>query len=168
MTSNPIGLPGRPLLRLPAMDPKPRFRGIMLAPGALGQTPALRCPPDNPWPRVDDHLVEPETSRDEVLYGQRMQVMGALAPHADRQAELIYVLRAHVHPDFIVSTELQTRSAFDSDFATDACIRKKGNGPRIGTRYLEEFACEVVSEQCPSNILTKAEDLVRATAGRKN
>jgi hypothetical protein len=103
--------------------------------------------------------VEPEVSRDEVVRGRRMHVMGAQPPHADCQARLTTVLTVHAREGYISSTELQTRSAFDSDFASDFCIRKKGKDPRTGVRYLEELVCEVISEQKPGNISDKAEDL---------
>jgi hypothetical protein len=132
----------------------------MAPPSSAG--PALRCPGEGEppaWPRLDDHLVEPENSRDEVVRGQRMHVMGALPPHADCQARLTTVLTVHAREGYISSTELQTRSAFDSDFASDFCIRKKGQDPRTGVRYLEELVCEVISEQRAGVILNKAEDL---------
>ncbi len=141
------------------MDPKHGAK-VMLAPGASASTPP-RCPggqPD-PWPAVDDHLVKPEVTRDEMIRGRVIQAMPANPPHADRQGQLAYVLGAHVRPGYVMSTELLTRVAPKSDFATDACVRKAGQDPATGRRYLEELAFEVVSEQHPGDILAKAEDM---------
>ncbi|HEY7214250.1 MAG TPA: hypothetical protein VIC28_06450, partial [Thermoanaerobaculia bacterium] len=44
----------------------------------------------------------------------------------------------------------------ESDFATDTCVRKKGVDPETGSRYLEEIAFEVVSEQKERYVTEKA------------
>jgi hypothetical protein len=111
-------------------------------------------------PRVDDHLARPET-RQEIVRGERLFAQPALAPHGDRHFGLDYVLGAHVGSGFIGSTDLLTRAAHDSDFATDTCIRKAGDDPETGQRYLEEVAFEVVNEQSLKQITERAEDLCR-------
>jgi hypothetical protein len=139
------------------MDP-PRPPGMLLAPPPSGGS-AARLPGREPFPSVDDHLVAPEVTRDEMLRGRRLIAMPALPPHADRQFSLSYVLGAHVETGYVGSSELLTRVAAGSDFATDACIRREGDDPATSARYLEELAFEVVNEQSPKNIRDKAEDL---------
>ncbi len=106
--------------------------------------------------------MKPET-REELIRGRRVVAMPAHPPHADRHFGLDYVLGAHVVPGYVGSTDLLTRSAVSSDFATDTCVRRRGEDPRTGTRYLEELAFEVVNEQSPRDIREKAQDL--ATRG---
>ena len=63
-------------------------------------------------------------------------------------------------PEYEGSTDLLTRTGKKSDFATDACIRKTGNDPATGTRYLEEIAFEVVSTQSEGDAADKAEEML--------
>ena len=134
------------------MDPK-TSHGMLLAPGASDGR-AVR------FPSLDDHIVKPET-REEMLRGRRVMAMPALPPHADRQCEIDYVVRGNVRAGYISSSELLTRPTTGSDFATDTCVRKGGNDPSTGTRYLEEVAFEVVNEQSHRSIREKAEDLTQ-------
>jgi hypothetical protein len=142
------------------MDEK-RAAFRLSAPAASGSTSALRLPGRDSFPGVDDHLVEPEVTRDEIINGRRVVAMPALPPHADKQIDLGYLLRAHAAPGYRVAADLLTRHAVDSDFATDACIYKEGVDPATGTRYLEEFAFEVVSEQNEKVVTEKAEAMHR-------
>jgi hypothetical protein len=80
--------------------------------------------------------------------------------HGDRHFALDYVIGAHVKDGYVGSTDLLTRSAVTSDFATDTCVRRQGKDPQTGARYLEELAFEVVNEQSLSDITEQAEDLV--------
>jgi hypothetical protein len=138
------------------MDPKPVKGEMLLAPSA--RSGALRLPASPEFPSLDERLVEPET-REEMIRGRRVVALPALGPHADRQCELSYVIRAHVRPGFVGSSELLTRASKDSDFATDVCVRRQGTNPETGTRYLEELSFEVVNEQSMRDITDKAEDL---------
>ena len=141
------------------MDPKPSSSLAMLAPGHASAS-ALHCPNvDGPFPRVDDHIVEPET-RQEMLRGVLMEVQPANPPHAERQVDLAYVIRAHVAPGYIGADDLLTRFSHQSNFATDVCLRKEGIDPDTGARYLEELAFEIVSEQSMRHITMRAEDIV--------
>jgi len=134
---------------------------MLLAPPADGAgARALRLPARDAPPPIDEHLVEPETTRDEIIRGRRVVAMPALPPHADRHFKLDYVLGAHVKQGYIGSTELLTRPAQASNFATDTCIRREGIDPATGSRYLEELAFEVVNEQSLPDITQKAEDLI--------
>jgi len=107
------------------------------------------------------HLVEPEVTRDEIIGGRRAVAMPAREPHADQHGELQYVLRAHVAPGYLASVDLLTRFDVKSDFASDACVRKAGADPQTGTRYLEEIAFEVVSEQRQQDASEKALEMRR-------
>ncbi len=70
---------------------------MMLAPGASGAARAVHFPGANEaatgeWPSVDEHLVEPEVSRAEIVRGRRMEAQPALAPHGDMHAHLSVVV----------------------------------------------------------------------------
>jgi hypothetical protein len=110
-------------------------------------------------PGVDDHLVAPETSRDEIVRGRRVVAMPALPPHADRHCEVDYVIRAHTAEGYVTSSDLLTRVGPNSNFATDTSVRRAGIDPATGERYLEELAFEVVSEQSNRDIRERAEEL---------
>ncbi len=124
--------------------------------GRGGASPALRLPDRGSFPRVDDHLVEAEVTRDEIIGGRRMVAMPALPPHADRQSIIDRVIGSCVAPGYTAAAELLTRVDADSDFGTDVCVRKDGVDPATGARYLEEIAFEVVSEQGPGIVTEKA------------
>ena len=115
---------------------------------------------DVSFPPLDEHLVEPEVTRDEMIRGRRVVAMPALPPHGDRHFELDFVLRGSVAPGYVGSTDLITRFTRGSDFATDTCIRRDGTDPATGTRWLEEVAFEIVNEQTMRDVTDKAEDLV--------
>jgi hypothetical protein len=128
------------------MDERPPYD--LKAPGGRDPDGApMRLPGRTPFPHVDDHLVQPEVTRDEMIGGRLVVAMPAKEPHADLQSDLDYVLRAHAAPGYRSSSDLITRHDVDSDFASDACLRKEGIDPETGRRYLEEIAFEVVSEQ---------------------
>ncbi len=127
------------------------------APGPSGSGSSMHLPGRGTFPHVDDHLVEPEITRDEIIGGRRVEASPAHSPHADQQSRLDYVLTAHVASGFRASSDLITRHAVDSDFASDACVRRKGIDPATGRRYLEEIAFEIVSEQREKLATEKAE-----------
>src|SRR5947199_1957122 len=140
---------------MPAMDEN-RAGYSLKAPDRQGSGPSLRLPGREPFPPLDEHLVEPEVTRDEVIGGRRVVSMPALEPHAGQQTELDYVLRAHVAPGYKTAADLLTRHAVDSDFASDACIFRQGADPETGGRRLEEIAFEIVAEQRERNATEKA------------
>jgi hypothetical protein len=123
-------------------------------PGGGGSS--LRLPGRDPFPRVDDHLVEPEVTRDEIIGGHRIVTSPANPPHATQQTRLDYVLQAHVACGYIAAADLLTRHDLESDFASDTCIFQDGVDPSTGARYLEEIAFEVVSEQNARLVTEKA------------
>lgn len=103
--------------------------------------------PGEYFPRVDDHLVEPEITRDEIIGGQRVVALSAKPPEATLHSRLNYVLCAHVAPGYSGATALLTRFDEESDFASSSCVSKDGIDPETGARHLEEIAFMVVSEQ---------------------
>lgn len=133
---------------------KKRSGYSLKAPGASGTS--MHLPGRGSFPRVDDHLVSPEVTRDEIIDGRRVVAFPAEAPHAIWHGDLQYVLRAHVVPGYSAAVDLLTRQGEKSDFASDACIFKDGIDPATGTRYLEEIAFEVVSEQSERDVTEKA------------
>ncbi|MEA2600561.1 MAG: hypothetical protein QOF89_1553 [Acidobacteriota bacterium] len=118
--------------------------------------PSLHLPSRGVFPRVDDHLVEPEITRDEIIGGRRVVAFPAHPPHALRHTRLDYVIEANVVPGYSAATDLLTRHDLDSDFASDTCVVKDGVDPETGARYLEEIAFEVVSEQDVRDVSEKA------------
>jgi len=124
------------------------------APGSSGSP--VHLPGRGPFPRVDDHLVVPELTRDEMIGGRRIEASPAHPPHAMQHTELDYVVRAHVAPGYRTAADLLTRHDHDSDFATDVCVFKDGTDPATGARHLEEIAFEVVSEQNQGYVSEKA------------
>src|SRR3954469_6169893 len=92
------------------------------APGVSCRSPRLRG--RETFPAVDDHLVEPEVSRDEIIGGRRVVAFPANPPHADQQSDLDYVLRAHKAFGYRTAADLLTRLDEDTDFASDACVYK--------------------------------------------
>jgi len=121
----------------------------------------LHLPGRGAFPAVDDHLVVPEITRDEIINGRRVVAFPAEAPHANQQTELGYVVRGKVASGYQVSSDLLTRVGEKSDFASDVCVYKKGTDPATGRRYLEEIAFEVVSTQSERDVTEKAVEMSR-------
>ena len=152
LLKEPDFLPIRFSVTMSAMDER-RLPYSLKAPGSPGVS--LRLPGRGPFPRLDDHLVQPEVTREEIIGGVRV-ALPADPPHATQQSELDYLLRAHAAPGYRVAVELLTRHDQESDFATDVCVFKDGLDPATGIRYLEELAFEVVSEQSERLVKEKA------------
>jgi hypothetical protein len=131
---------------------------MLLASPPSGSNGATRLPPADEHPPIDERLVRPET-REQIVRGRRVIAMPANPPHGDRHFEIDYVIGAHVKEGYIGSTDLLTRAAESSDFATDTCVRRAGIDPTTDNRYLEELAFEVVNEQSLRDITEQAEDL---------
>ncbi|MEM8961440.1 MAG: hypothetical protein AAGD38_08185, partial [Acidobacteriota bacterium] len=108
------------------------------------------------WPAVDDHLVEPEVSRDEVVRGIKQQALPSNPPHAERQTKIGAILWSHIRPGYKVMSELLTRVSDDSDFATDVCVIREGEDPTTGQRFLEDIAFEIVDTQRPGELRARA------------
>ena len=110
-------------------------------------------------PGVDDRLAIPEAG-EEYVDGVRYEVLAGEAEHADPQCQLAYIVRACVVEGYVASTELLTRSEVGSDFATDVCVRRAGNDPQTGQRYLEELSFEVANSQGLGELERRAKKLV--------
>jgi hypothetical protein len=149
--------PGHPGMGYPCyVDPKPPRRYD--APAKGGGPSAQRSPKPSSFPRLDDHLVRPET-REEMIDGRLVLAPPALEPHAEQHYELDYVTRGGVAPGYVGATDLLTRTGAGTQFAADTCIRREGIDPATGTRYLEELAFEVVNEQSLADVTKRARDL---------
>lgn len=134
----------------------------MHAPSAEASTTSMRLPGHRErFPRVDDHLVEPEVTRDEIVGGRKMEASPAKAPHAGQHGQLDLVVGSHIAPGYRLMVDLLTRHDVDSDFASDSAVVKEGIDPATGTRYLEEIAFEVVSEQNEQIVQAKTPGMIR-------
>ncbi len=111
------------------------------------------------FPRVSEHLILPESTREEVVRGKLMAIDPGDPPHADEQAHVASLICTHSKPEYQSSVEMMTRLNEGSDFAVDASIRRKGIDPATGDRYLEELAFEVVNTQSRRSIEERAFDL---------
>lgn len=106
--------------------------------------------------RVDDHVVQPEIERYEMIAGEIRWMSPADLPHASMNGDLDYLLRAHLAPGYRIATDLLTRHDELHDFASDCAVLKDGIDPETGTRYCEVLAFEIVSSQGPSVATAKA------------
>jgi len=129
------------------------------APGRSGL--AVHLPGRGSFPAIDDHLVKPEVTRDEIIGGRKVIALPALPAHGNQHSDLDYVLKAHVGPGYRSSVDLLTRFDVDSDFASDVCVYRTGVDPETGGRFLEEIAFEVVSEQNERVVSEKAPRMLR-------
>lgn len=112
-------------------------------------------------PRIDEHVIRPEVDRKEMIDGEIRQTSPADLPHAMLNGDLDYLLRAHVAPNYRVATDLLTRHDEDNDFASDSAVVREGIDPATGSRYCEELAFEVVSQQTLASITRKAPTMIR-------
>ena len=131
------------------------------APSSVDTTLPRQLPGRGSFPGVEDHLVEAEVTRDEVIGGRRVVASPAQPPHANQHVELDYLIRAYVIPGYRAAVDLLTRHDEESDFATDTCMYKDGVDPATGVRHLEELAFEVVSEQDEKDVTEKARRMHR-------
>lgn len=126
------------------------------APGPSGSGSPMHLPGRGSSPRLDDHLVVPELTREEIIGGRRMTASPAKPPHAMQHTRLDYVIEANTAPGYQAATDLITRHDVDSDFASDTCVFKAGVDAQTGARYLEEMVFEVISEQNDGLVTEKA------------
>ncbi|NJK31332.1 MAG: hypothetical protein HC927_02345 [Deltaproteobacteria bacterium] len=94
-----------------------------------------------------------------MVRGELIERSPANPLHAERLSTIVYVIRGHVAAGYVPSTFLLTRVGPLSDFATDLCVRRAGVDPETGTRYLEELAFLLISEQSMPHITIRAKDL---------
>jgi hypothetical protein len=128
---------------------------------SAGSPASLRQPGPGEFPRLDDHLVDPENTRDEIIGGRRVVAMPAKPTHARQQHRLDYVIGPCVAPGYYAATDLLTRVDWESDFASDTCVLREGIDPETETRHLEEIAFEVVTRGKERDITEKADRMRR-------
>jgi len=124
----------------------------------MPSVPGSHATAESSLPDIDDRLVEPETPY-EMLDGVVRYVSPADAPHAERQAQLLQLIGAHVALEFTVACELLTRSSAVDDFAPDVSVYPTARHPQTGRRQLEQLVFEVVSTQSLGDAGTKAAKL---------
>jgi hypothetical protein len=146
--------------------------GFYLAPGSV-HSGAMRLPARDADEETDarkapsvgsgfgpsDHLVEPET-RQEMFRGQIVEVSPARPGHADLHGRLSKVLDHHAVDGYASSSDLLTRRSMNSDFATDASLRRAGRNPATGQRYMEELSFEIFFKQSREYACERARDVM--------
>ena len=152
------------MIRTPGA-PTPAF---YLAPGGV-HSGAMRLPARDADEEADarkaprfgpsDHLVEPGT-RQEMFRGKIVEVLPARPGHADLHGRLDKVLDLQAADGFVSSSDLLTRRSVDSDFATDASVRRAGTDPTTGQRYLEELSFEIFFKQSREYTRERARNVV--------
>src|SRR3954468_4922321 len=103
--------------KMSAMDENRRGYDLK-APGRSDGGAPRHLPGRGSFPRVDDHLVEPEVTRDEIIGGHRIVASPAQIPHAHQHPPLDYVLQAHVASGYGAAADLLPRHDQESDFAS--------------------------------------------------
>ena len=116
--------------------------------------------PPPAFPKVTDHLVEPEVSAIEIVRGRKILAMGSNPEHAKAHMRADFLISPHVIDTYEAATDMLTRVNEASNFATDVAVYKKGIDPATGVRYLEELSFEVVNKQSSRIPREKAEDLI--------
>lgn len=111
--------------------------------------------------RIDQHVIQPEIERKEMIGGKIRPMSPAEYPHATLNSDLDYLLRAHVAPGYRVATDLLTRHDEHNDFASDCAVIREGVDPATGTRFCEELAFEIVSTQSLASVSRKAPVMIR-------
>ncbi len=139
---------------------------MMLAPGASRNSGSMRLPGAEDKPSIEDHLVQPETSRNEMVRGKLLEALPARTPHGDMHVRLIHVVEALVAPGYVASADLLTRFGPQSDFATDVCVRRDGIDPATDSRFLEEVCFEIVYTQRMSDMTRRAQDVIQCGVRR--
>lgn len=131
--------------------------GAMRLPGrdADREADARKAPGFGP----SDHLVQPGT-RQEMFRGEIVEVSPARPGHGDLHSRLDKVMDLHAADGYVSSTDLLTRRSMDSDFATDASVRRAGTDPATGQRYLEELSFEIFFKQSREYARERARDVV--------
>ncbi len=144
---------------------RPPYR--LRAPGAAAPAPSYELPAygdarrPRRRPRVDEHVIRPELDRREMIDGEIMQTFPAEFQHAVQNGDLDYLLRAHLASGYRVASDLVTRHDRDADFASDSAVVRDGIDPRTGSRYREELAFEIVSQQPRTRATRKAPTMLK-------
>jgi hypothetical protein len=131
------------------------------APGADSGVTSYRLPSRDEPLHVDDYMTDIDFHSEEKIGGKVYKTMGSELPHAAQNGEIDYVLRGLLKADYCVASDLKTRFAAESDFASDSAAVKKGTDPKTDRRYLERLAFEVVWKQSRSSVTAKAPRMIR-------
>ena len=110
-------------------------------------------------PAIDEHIVAPG-GRFECDDGELVEVPPADPPHAISNANLAWLLRAHVGSDLDVAVDMLTRTSRRDDIAPDASVFPRGVDPETGGRQLEHLAFEIASTQSLARAGSKAARLL--------
>lgn len=144
---------------------RPPYR--LHAPGAAVSAPSYELPAyrDAQRPRhrphVDEHVIRPEVERREMIDGEILQTFPAEIEHAVQNGDLDYLLRGHLAKGYRVAVDLVTRHDREADFASDSAVVRDGIDPVTGSRYREELAFEIVSEQPKARATRKAPTMLK-------
>ncbi|MEJ7601728.1 MAG: Uma2 family endonuclease [Kofleriaceae bacterium] len=114
---------------------------------------------DQPLPAIDERIVAPG-SRFECDDGKLVYVPPADPPHAICNANLAWLLRAHVVPELEVAVDMLTRTSRIDDIAPDASVYPRLPHPETGGRQLEWLAFEIASTQSLADAGRKAGKLI--------
>ena len=131
------------------------------ASGAEPSNVSYRLPGRDEPLHVDDYMTDIDFRSEEKIGGKVYQTMGSELPHAAQNGEIDYILRGLLTSDYCVASDLKTRFAEESDFASDSAAVKRGIDPKTGRRYLERLAFEVVWTQTRSDVTAKAPRMIR-------
>lgn len=101
-----------------------------------------------------------------MIDGEILRTFPAEFSHAVLNGDLDYLLRAHLAPGYRVATDLMTRHDRKADFASDSAVVRDGIDPSTGSRYREELAFEVVSEQPMAKVTRKAPTMLKQGVDR--
>ncbi len=115
----------------------------------------MHLPGRGDFPDPDDHIVAPPT-RWEIVEGRLVYQASAEHPHATANVRIDSLLHEVVHPDYEVATDLLTRVAKTSNFASDVCVLRRGIDPETDARHLEELAVEIVDAQSLKRVSQRA------------
>jgi Uma2 family endonuclease len=116
-------------------------------------------------PAVDQRLVDSESGY-EILDGQVLPVSPAKEPHARQHSKLTALLEAHVAADWLVASDMLTRTGKVDDFAPDASVYPASRDPKTGGRRLERLAFEVVVSETLAHAGRKATKLLQRGVAR--
>lgn len=106
-------------------------------------------------PPLSARLATPDAN-EEVVDGVRVEVMGALPPHAIQHGEAAHLLRGCLAPGYLCAVDMLTRLDEDNDRAPDVSVFPEAPDECTGERALEEIAFEVRHTESLAHVSKKA------------
>jgi len=106
-------------------------------------------------PPIHARLATPEAN-EEVVDGVRVEVMGALPPHAKQHLEVARLFGGCIAPGYLGAIDMLTRLDEDNDRAPDVSVFPEAPDPLTGERALEEIAFEVRDTESLTHVSKKA------------